>query len=57
MRRIEGSGRLFCAPRVGLDHDSGEDKVIKGLLDQVRSNRTRHQRALMENLIAPFPEV
>ncbi len=57
MRRIEGSGRDFFAHHKLGTIMEGEDQVIKGYLDQVRSEPDPAPESITENLIAPFPVV
>ena len=57
LRRIEGSGRDFFAHHELGSIMSEEDAVIKGLLEQVRSEPDPPVESIMEHVIAPFPEV
>jgi len=57
MRRIEGSGRDFFAHHELGSIMGAQDAEIKVLLDQVRSEPDPPPESVMENLIAPFPEV
>jgi 2-oxoisovalerate dehydrogenase E1 component len=57
MRRIEGSGRDFFAHHELGSIMGAEDAEIKVLLDKVRSEPDPPPESVMENLMAPFPEV